>query len=59
MDISSSITQYQWIHAAQFRVELNLNFEFESAHELLMNLKLTFTKSMNLSLKSLSKHSMN
>ena len=32
------------------RVGLNLNFEFESAHELLMNLNLnsTFAKSMNL-----------
>ena len=32
------------------RVGLNLNFEFESAHELLMNLNLTFAKSMNLNL---------
>ena len=33
-------------------VGLNLNFEFESAHELLMNLNLnsTFVKSMNLNL---------
>ena len=35
-------------------VRLNLNFEFESAHELLMklnmNLKLIFAKSMNLNL---------
>ena len=33
-------------------VGLNLNFEFESAHELLMNLNLnsTFAKSMNLNL---------
>ena len=32
------------------RVGLNLNFEFEFAHELLMNLTLTFIKSMNLNL---------
>ena len=32
------------------RVGLNLNFEFESSHELLMNLSLTFPKSMNLNL---------
>ena len=32
------------------RVGLNLNFEFESAHELLMNLNSTFAKSMNLNL---------
>ena len=31
-------------------VGLNLNFEFESAHELLMNLNSTFAKSMNLNL---------
>ena len=31
-----------------FRVGLNLNFEFESAHELLMNLNFVFSKSMNL-----------
>ena len=32
------------------RVGLNLNFEFELAHELLMHLNLTFAKSMNLNL---------
>ena len=33
-------------------VRLNLNFEFKSAHELLMNMNLnsTFAKSMNLNL---------
>ena len=30
------------------RVGLNLNFEFESAHEFLMNLNFVFSKSMNL-----------
>ena len=33
------------------RVGLNLNFEFESAHELLMNLNFVFSKSMNLNFK--------
>ena len=37
------------------RVGLNLNFEFESAHNLLMNL--TFAKSMNLNLNVLIKYS--
>ena len=32
------------------RVGLNLNFELECAHELLMNLNLIFAKSMNLNL---------
>ena len=32
------------------RVGLNLNFEFESAHELLLNLNFVFSKSMNLNL---------
>ena len=40
---------------------LNLNFEFESAHKLLMHLNLhsTFAKSMNLNLNVLIKHSTN
>ena len=50
-DLSLFITQYQWIHAVAYtRVRLNLNFEFQFAHELLMNLNSTFTKSMNLNL---------
>ena len=42
------------------RVGLNLNFEFESAHELLMNLNLNSTsaKSMNLNLNSVFSKSM-
>ena len=45
------------------RVGLNLNFEFKSAHELLMNLNLsldsTFAKSMNLNLNLVFSKSMN
>ena len=42
------------------RVGLNLNFEFESAHVLLMNLNLnsTFAKSMNLNLNLVFSKSM-
>ena len=41
------------------RVGLNLNFEFESAHELLMNLNFIFSKSMNLNLNFVFSTSMN
>ena len=47
----------------QTRVGLNLNFEFESAHELLMNfnfnLNSTFAKPMNLNLNLVFSKSMN
>ena len=33
------------------KVRLNLNYELESSHDLLMNLNLVFSKSMNLNLK--------
>ena len=41
------------------RVGLNLNFEFESAYELLMNLNFVFSKSMNLNLNFVFSKSMN
>ena len=41
------------------RVGLNLNFEFECAHELLINLNSTFAKSMSLNLNSVFAKSMN
>ena len=44
------ILQRNFCHVSTLgsRVGLNLNFEFESAHELLMNLKFVFSNSMNL-----------
>ena len=38
---------------------INLNFEFESAYELLMNLNLVFSKSMNLNLVFLKSINLN
>ena len=54
---------YSTIFQLTSRVGLNLNFEFESAHELLINLNLnlnsTFAKSMNLNLNFDFSKSMN
>ena len=41
------------------RVGLNLNFEFQSAHEILMNLNSTFAKSMNFNFNLVFSKSMN
>ena len=49
-DVGLSITQYSWIHALHYRVGLNLDFQFEFAQELFVNLNSTFAKSMNLNL---------
>ena len=35
---------------SDYRVGLNLNYEFESAHEFFMNLNFVFSKSMNFDL---------
>ena len=58
---SVSFRRTMKITKVAFRVGLNLNFEFESTHKLLMNLKLnsTLAKSINLNLNLVFTKSMN